>query len=194
MAGFPIPHNLEIQYYLNNILLSEAQFTNCEGNVEQRYLDLYSNYEFYFDSQCTIPVIVDDLYESHMKDLGYIDTYGLVFYLKDSTRKFSHGITYIYTNGEFKRAKPIIVKTTNMGPIPMEALMTNEGIPYLTKNKQFILTTGSKNLTNSTLIDLPLVDEKNRQLFNENNILLTELGTSDFILYEFFTYTPKIIY
>ena len=44
-------------------------------------------------------------------------------------------ITYIYRDGSFKRARPIIVKTTNMGKIPADALMTNTGVPYLTNDK-----------------------------------------------------------
>ena len=78
-----------------------------------------------------------------------------------------NGIPYIHKEGQFKRAKAIIVKTTNMGPIPAEALLTNAGVPYLTNDKQFIMTTGSQNLTSTS--------------------------TEDFILYEFLTYIPRII-
>lgn len=53
----------------------------------------------------------------------------------------------MYINNAFRQVNPIIVKTTNIGPILSNALVTNSGIPYLTKDKQYILTTNTQNLT-----------------------------------------------
>lgn len=94
----------------------------------------------------------------------YIDNNNNKYIYKRAS--FGRNIAYIYTNGSFKRAKPIIIKTTNMGKIPENALMTKADIPYLTNDKQFVLTTGSSTLTPES--------------------------SEDYILYEFIEYSPQI--
>ena len=77
----------------------------------------------------------------------------------------ARSITYIYRDGSFKRARPIIVKTTYMGKIPADALMTNTGVPYLTNDKQFI-----------------------RYCWKQSN--LTPESSENYILHEFIRYSP----
>ena len=77
--------------------------------------------------------------------------------------------TYIYANGTFKKVKPIIMKVTNMGKIPSNALVLHDGAtPFLTSTKEYLLvdpsTTG-----------------------------LTAESTSDYILYEHLKYVAYII-
>ena len=80
--------------------------------------------------------------------------------------EFPRAIPYIYVNGAFRKFQPIIIKTTNMGPLPLDVLMTKDNIPYLNKDKQFIRVPNSTNLT-ATVND-------------------------DYILYEFFNYNIRI--
>lgn len=78
-------------------------------------------------------------------------------------------IPYIRINGSFRRAMPIIVKITNMGPIPNTALLSQSNTPILTKNREYILTTNTQNITN--------------------------VGNNDYILFENnLHYTPHILY
>ncbi len=98
---------------------------------------------------------------------NYTDINSNKFAYKLSTVPAARSITYIYRNGSFKRARPIIIKTTDMGKIPADALMTNAGIPYLTNDKQFIRTTGSSNLTPES--------------------------SENYILYEFIRYSPWVV-
>ena len=46
---------------------------------------------------------------------------------------------YINVNGTWKRVKPVIFDVTNMGKIPSNALLTSEGDPFLTPDKEFFL-------------------------------------------------------
>ena len=46
---------------------------------------------------------------------------------------------FINAGGTWKRVKPVIVNITNMGKIPSNALFTSEGVPFLTKQKEFFL-------------------------------------------------------
>lgn len=63
-------------------------------------------------------------------------------------------IPYIWHNGTWHKAKPIIIKITNMGPIPSNALLANDGIPFLTKSKEFFLVSSSTpNLTATSSTD-----------------------------------------
>ena len=49
-------------------------------------------------------------------------------------------IPYIYKDGAFKRIKPIIMKVTNMGKIPSNALVLNDGVtPFVTNTKEYLL-------------------------------------------------------
>ena len=41
-------------------------------------------------------------------------------------------IPFINVEGTWKRMKPIIFNVTNMGKIPSNALLTSEGVPFLT--------------------------------------------------------------
>lgn len=47
--------------------------------------------------------------------------------------------SYIYIDGNWKKVKPVIINITNMGKIPSNALITSEGIPFLTNSKEFFL-------------------------------------------------------
>lgn len=48
-------------------------------------------------------------------------------------------IPFINVEGTWKRMKPIIFNVTNMGKIPSNALLTSEGVPFLTAQKEFFL-------------------------------------------------------
>lgn len=74
---------------------------------------------------------------------------------------------YIRINGVWTRVKPIIVNITNMGPIPSNALLTSEGIPFLTKSKEFFLVSSSTPG-------------------------LTATSSTDYLRYEELKYTAKI--
>jgi hypothetical protein len=50
---------------------------------------------------------------------------------------------YIRINGNWTRVKPIIVNAINMGKIPSNALLTSEGVPFLTNTKEFFLVSSS---------------------------------------------------
>lgn len=77
--------------------------------------------------------------------------------------------TYIYMNGAFKRVKPIIIKATNMGKIPNNALILNDGItPFLTNTKEYLLVDPSTSG-------------------------LTAGSSSDYILYEYPKYVAYIM-
>ena len=49
--------------------------------------------------------------------------------------------SYIFDQKTYawKKVKPIIINITNMGKIPFNALLTSEGIPFLTNSKEFFL-------------------------------------------------------
>lgn len=51
--------------------------------------------------------------------------------------------SYIYIDGNWKKVKPVIINITNMGKIPSNALITSEGIPFLTNSKEFFLVNPS---------------------------------------------------
>lgn len=110
---------------------------------------------------------------------------------------------HIYYNGKFRAVGTYIQKVTNLGPIPETALMTNAGVPLLTKSKEFIITTSASaamaqamnsnlEIPNGTLITsdgLPF-------LTSANKFFLVENGTSnngDYILYEWTKYKPRIL-
>lgn len=112
-------------------------------------------------------IMSNTIYYVDSNNNNYTDINNNKFVYKLSAIPATFSIAYIYRNGSFKRARPIIIKTTDMGKIPADALMTNAGIPYLTNDKQFIRTTGSNNLTPES---------------NEN-----------YILYEFIRYNPQLV-
>ena len=67
--------------------------------------------------------------------------------------------SYIYINGAWKKVKPVIGKVTNMGRIPSNALITKEGVPFLTSNKEYFLVDPSTpGLTAQSATDF-LLDE-----------------------------------
>lgn len=73
----------------------------------------------------------------------------------------------IYINGAWKKVKPIIINMTNMGKIPSNALLTSDGVPFLTKSKEFFLVSSSTPG-------------------------LTATSSTDYLLYEELKYTAKI--
>ena len=73
----------------------------------------------------------------------------------------------IYIDGTWKKVKPVIINITNMGKIPSNALLTNEGIPFLTKSKEFFLVSSSTPG-------------------------LTATSSTDYLRYEELKYTAKI--
>lgn len=46
---------------------------------------------------------------------------------------------FINVEGTWKRMKPVIINITNMGKIPSNALLTSNGVPFLTVQKEFFL-------------------------------------------------------
>lgn len=48
-------------------------------------------------------------------------------------------IPFINVEGTWKRMKPVIISKTNMGKIPSNALLTSEGIPFLTNTEEYFL-------------------------------------------------------
>lgn len=77
--------------------------------------------------------------------------------------------TYIYSNGAFKKVKPIIMRVTNMGKIPSNTLVLNDGAtPFLTGTKEYLLVDSS-------------------------TAGLTAESTSDYILYEYPKYVAYIM-
>ena len=46
---------------------------------------------------------------------------------------------FINIEGTWKKMKPVIVNITNMGKIPSNAILTNEGVPFLTAQKEYFL-------------------------------------------------------
>ena len=52
-------------------------------------------------------------------------------------------IPFINVGGTWKKMKPIIINITNMGKIPSNALLTSEGVPFLTAQKEFFLVDSS---------------------------------------------------
>lgn len=68
--------------------------------------------------------------------------------------------SYIYIDGTWKKVKPIIINITNMGKIPSNALLTSEGIPFLTNTKEFFLVSSSTpGLTATSSTDYLLCEE-----------------------------------
>ena len=47
--------------------------------------------------------------------------------------------SFINIDGTWKRVKPVIINITNMGKIPSNALLTSNGVPFLTSSKEFFL-------------------------------------------------------
>lgn len=76
-------------------------------------------------------------------------------------------IPFINVEGTWKRMKPIIFNVTNMGKIPSNALLTSEGVPFLTAQKEFFLV-------------------------DPSTPGLTAASTNDFLLEEALPYTAKI--
>ena len=74
---------------------------------------------------------------------------------------------FINIGGTWKRVKPIIINITNMGKIPSNALLTSDGVPFLTAQKEFFLVDPSTSG-------------------------LTAASTDDFNLEEALPYTTKI--
>ena len=73
----------------------------------------------------------------------------------------------IYIDGTWKKVKPVIINITNMGKIPSNALLTSEGIPFLTNTKEFFLVSSSTPG-------------------------LTTTSSTDYLRYEELKYTAKI--
>jgi hypothetical protein len=66
----------------------------------------------------------------------------------------------IYINGVWKKVKPVIINMTNMGKIPSNALLTSDGVPFLTKSKEFFLVSSSTpGLTATSSTDYLLHEE-----------------------------------
>jgi hypothetical protein len=76
-------------------------------------------------------------------------------------------VPYIRINGIWTKVKPIIANITNMGKIPSNALLTNTGVPFLTKSKEFFLV-------------------------DPSTAGLTAESTNDYLLYEKCKYTSYI--
>ena len=76
--------------------------------------------------------------------------------------------SYIYIDGNWKKVRPVIINITNMGKIPSNALITSEGIPFLTNSKEFFLV-------------------------NPSTPGLTAESSSDYLFREDKTYTPYIL-
>lgn len=74
---------------------------------------------------------------------------------------------FINVGGTWKKMKPVIVNITNMGKIPSNALLTSDGVPFLTAQKEFFLVDPSTSG-------------------------LTTASTDDFFLEETLRYTAKI--
>lgn len=70
-------------------------------------------------------------------------------------------------NGTWKKVKPVIINITNMGKIPSNALLTSEGIPFLTNTKEFFSVSSSTPG-------------------------LTATSSTDYLRYEELKYTAKI--
>ena len=70
--------------------------------------------------------------------------------------------SYIYIDGNWKKVNPVIINITNMGKIPSNALITSEGVPFLTNSKEFFLVDSSTSgLT---------AESSNDYLFREDKI------------------------
>ena len=76
-------------------------------------------------------------------------------------------IPFINVEGTWKRMKPIIFNVTNMGKIPSNALLTSDGVPFLTAQKEFFLV-------------------------DPSTPGLTPASTNDYFLEEALHYTAKI--
>ena len=69
--------------------------------------------------------------------------------------------SYIYIDGNWKKVNPVIINITNMGKIPSNALITSEGIPFLTNPKEFFLVDSSTpGLTADISIDYLFSEDK----------------------------------
>lgn len=77
-------------------------------------------------------------------------------------------IPFINVGGTWKKVKPCIISNvTNLGPIPINGLITSEGIPFLTNTKEFFLVSSSTPG-------------------------LTATSSTDYLRYEELKYTAKI--
>lgn len=112
--------------------------------------------------------MADTIYYIDQNNNYYVDTVGNN-YIWEETMLNKLLIPYVCIDGKFKRAKTFIMKITNMGPIPDTALLSNSQVPILTKNREYIITTNTQDITN--------------------------VGTNDYILFENnIYYTPHILY
>ena len=121
----------------------------------------------------------------------YVDKYNNYYIAQYEHVKTIKSQAFIYINGAFKRVKPIIIKEHNLGPIPNGAILTNTGVPFLTKDMQYVITTSDNaNITfTNTVI---LTDSEGNMLHNENEETLTAL-VNDYIHREYKRYVPHII-
>lgn len=97
----------------------------------------------------------------------YVNENGDYYIYRDSfvNKKLT---AYIMVNGVMKKVVPYILKVTNMGPVPDTAMMSSARDAFLTKDQEFfVAATGSK---------------------------VTDVGSDDYILYEFIKYAPEILY
>lgn len=121
----------------------------------------------------------------------YVDKYNNYYIAQYEHVKTIKSQAFIYINGAFKRVKPIIIKEHNLGPIPNGAILTNTGVPFLTKDMQYVITTSDN--TNITFTNtVILTDGEGNMLHNENKETLTAL-VNDYIYREYKRYVPHII-
>ena len=64
----------------------------------------------------------------------------------------------IYRYGAFQKLKPYIIRTINLGQVPQHALASNDSEPYLTNEKDYIITTNSKTTTDASNEDYILYE------------------------------------
>lgn len=121
----------------------------------------------------------------------YVDKYNNYYIAQYEPIKTTKSLAFIYINGAFKRVKPIIIKEHNLGPIPNGAILTNTGVPFLTKDMQYVITTSDN--TNVTFTNtVILTDSEGNMLHNENKETLTAL-VNDYIHREYKRYVPHIV-
>lgn len=67
---------------------------------------------------------------------------------------------HIWHDGTWHKVKPVIIKITNMGPIPSNALLTSAGVPFLTNTKEyFLVDPNTEGLTAESSTDYLLYEE-----------------------------------
>ena len=64
----------------------------------------------------------------------------------------------IYKDGTFYKVKPYIIRVTNLGQVPQEAFASNDSEPYLTNEKDYLITTNSETTTDTSSEDYILYE------------------------------------